>query len=150
MVGLFLKQVSPEFLLMEPWVLFSQTLCIKNYSLARNGAKGSTAAHSSPLLGLPAYFSIFRMRCKASCSLIAFSLSYSSSNCSFPLHLQVLQSGARTVPRCRYPSPMTNNLCPRGHCPFSSWDLEPCTGEGGGYGQKIALGEARVDLALGR
>jgi len=73
MVGLFLKQVSPELLLLELWVLFSQTLCIQNCSLALNGAKGSTAARSSPLLGLPTYFSISRMRWKRPCTLVALS-----------------------------------------------------------------------------
>lgn len=99
MVGLFLKQVSPEFLLMEPRALFSQTLCIKNCSLAQNGAEGSVAARSSALLGLPAFVSIFRTRCKASCALVAFSQPQ-----FLQLFLQVLQSGAQTVPSCQYPS----------------------------------------------
>lgn len=142
MVGLFLKQVSPELLLLEPWALFSQTLCIKNCPLAHNGANGSMAACSSPLLGLLTYFSIFRMRWKPSLTLTALS------------QLQFLQlflstaptSGAQTVPPWQYPSPMTNNLCLCSPCLFSSWDLEPCMGEGDGYRQKIALGEAWADL----
>lgn len=88
MVGLFLKQVSPEFLLLELWALSSQTLCIKNCSLARNGANGSTAACSSPLLGLPTYFSILRMRWKHSCTLVALSQLQFLQLSSFPLHLQ--------------------------------------------------------------